>query len=544
MTSPDDGDAMILPGLTTPSHAGAIGPARTAIRIAPGLERLIPLALVALVFVMAVLSITTWPVGVFEDDAVYTLLGKALATGEGYRMLSLPGAPHATHYPPGYPFLLSGLWRVWPEFPANVVIFKFVNAVLLAAAAFGAFWLLRRRLQYSVPAAALIAFAATAVMPFPQLAGLVLSEPLFIAALFFAFLTFERATNTGRIPDAALAGALLGALCLVRTLGVTAVAAAVLVLIARRQFTATIVLVATTAAFIVPWQLWAGVHESEVGPVLIGKYGPYLSWMIDGYREADAGFARQVALKNLADLGNTLSFRVMSLELPWLRLLSLCLLLSILIAGLVILFKRMPALVLFCVFYVVVLIAWPYHPYRFLLALWPVLVIAAAAAIRALWQWHANSVGGRSCRMAALGAVAFLAVGHVVYNWQAYQQSAWVDLQRRAGIGARTLVDWVNTNTQPDDLIASQQDVLVYLYTGRRSVPPSTFLPSQRLRPLTADEEVHWMGRIVSTYEPRYVITGWPAHRAAAETLSSGATPMLRRAESTPEMTIYERIVR
>ena len=98
-------------------------------------EKLVPVVVVIVVLLTAILSVTPWPVGAYEDDAIYTLLAKALASGEGYRMINLPGTPAATHYPPGYPFLLSLLWRVWPEFPDNVVVFKFANAVLLAAGA-------------------------------------------------------------------------------------------------------------------------------------------------------------------------------------------------------------------------------------------------------------------------------------------------------------------------------------------------------------------------------------------------------------------------
>ncbi|HEX6315334.1 MAG TPA: hypothetical protein VFZ73_10770, partial [Gemmatimonadaceae bacterium] len=81
------------------------------------LERLLPIVLVAVVGMVALLTVTPWPVGAFQDDAIYTILAKALATGEGYRMINLPGAPHATHYPPGYPFFLSLLWRLSPSFP-------------------------------------------------------------------------------------------------------------------------------------------------------------------------------------------------------------------------------------------------------------------------------------------------------------------------------------------------------------------------------------------------------------------------------------------
>src|SRR6185503_11189771 len=113
------------------------------------LERVLPLALPALVMLVALLTVTPWPVGAFQDDAIYTVLAKALATGEGYRMINLPGDPHATHYPPGYPFFLSLLWRLAPEFPDNIVVFKFANAVWLSLAALGAWAFARSRLGWS-----------------------------------------------------------------------------------------------------------------------------------------------------------------------------------------------------------------------------------------------------------------------------------------------------------------------------------------------------------------------------------------------------------
>jgi hypothetical protein len=119
------------------------------------LERVLPVVLLGLVMLVAVLTITPWPVGAFQDDAIYTILAKALATGEGYRMINLPGSPHATHYPPGYPFFLSLLWRLSPSFPDNIVLFKFANAVWLSLAALGCWAFARIRLGWApLPAAA------------------------------------------------------------------------------------------------------------------------------------------------------------------------------------------------------------------------------------------------------------------------------------------------------------------------------------------------------------------------------------------------------
>ena len=109
-------------------------------------HRLVPVVATLLVLLVAIMTITPWPVGVFEDDGIYTVLGRSLATGDGFRLTNLPGSPNATHYPPGYPFVLSLLWRVSPAFPDNIVVFKFANAVFLALAALGTWYFARHRL--------------------------------------------------------------------------------------------------------------------------------------------------------------------------------------------------------------------------------------------------------------------------------------------------------------------------------------------------------------------------------------------------------------
>ena len=437
------------------------------------LGRLIPLLLMVMVFLAAVACITPWPVGGYEDDAVYTVLAKALATGEGYRMINLPGTPYATHYPPGYPFLLSLLWRAWPEFPDNVVVFKFANAMLLAVAAGATYWFVRARLGYNSMAAALIAAAGTASITMLQLAGLVLSEPLFVALLFLALPIAERSVSEGRIRDAVVASALLGALTMVRTIGIVAIAAAVLVLLLHRRLRSAMVVVAVTALVLVPWQLWVGAHQAEIAPILNGKYGSYGSWLVDGYREGGIAFARAVFAQNAVNLASILSYLAMPYPNPysWLRLLSLLALAPAIIAGLILLRKRAPVLMAFFVLYIVLITVWPFNPYRFLLALWPVLVIAVAAAARALWRWRPSATVSRSLRFAALGVLVGLTAGHAAYNWTEIRDRSWTDLQRMAGTSAKPLLEWVARNTRPEDVLSTEHDVVVYLYTGRRGVP-------------------------------------------------------------------------
>src|SRR6185312_2906011 len=159
-----------------------------------------------------------YPVGVFHDDGVYVILAKALATGHGYRYLHLPGAPAATHYPPMYPLLLAGLWRIAPNFPANVSLFLFANALLLGVATIGVARFAQRVAGWPSAASLGVALAATMTTPLLMLSGLVLSEPLFIAAFFPLVIAAERVVGGEEQAARVVAVGLgLGALALVRT---------------------------------------------------------------------------------------------------------------------------------------------------------------------------------------------------------------------------------------------------------------------------------------------------------------------------------------
>jgi len=506
-------------------------------------ERFIPLLLMVGVLVAAIVSITPWPVGAYEDDAIYTLLAKALATGDGYRMINLPGAPHATHYPPGYPFLLSMLWRIAPGFPDNVVVFKFANAALLAIAAGGLYRFLRTRLEFGVHAAAVVAAVGTASIMTLHLAGLVLSEPLFLAVFFLSLPVIERAAEGSRIRDALTAGLLLGALAMVRTIGAVAIGAMVLVLLFRRRPLAALGVVAGSALFLVPWQLWVSAYQGEVAPILSGKYGSYGPWMVDGYREGGLSFARDVVIQNFAGMGNSLSYVLMPVQRSWPRILSLLLLLPVIAIGFVALVRRAPVLAGFFALYLGVIIVWPFHPHRFLIALWPILVIVLAAATRAIWQWSAIGPSRQGARMAGLAAIAFLAIGHAAYNREGYAERTWTDLQRRAGESVKPLVQWVAKYTRPDDVLATEHDVVVYLYTGRRGVPATTFLARQYVAPFTPAETEQWAGMMIATYQPRYYVTGWAEHLRAADSLAARTPPVLRKLGAIPHHTVYERVV-
>src|ERR1035438_7207789 len=58
--------------------------------------------------------------GFYHDDSIYWVSAKTLREGHEYRIASLPGQPYQTKYPPLYPALLAGIWKIDPNFPTNL----------------------------------------------------------------------------------------------------------------------------------------------------------------------------------------------------------------------------------------------------------------------------------------------------------------------------------------------------------------------------------------------------------------------------------------
>ena len=531
----DAGVSTTRPTTGSTSELGRIVNSAAALRVWP-------LAIVAVVMLVAVITVTPWPVGAYQDDAIYTVLAKALATGEGYRMLNLPGAPHATHYPPAYPFFLSLLWRLSPSFPDNIVLFKFANAVWLGLTALGTFLFARIRLRWSQAYSALAAATGTLSIMVLLVTGVVLSEPMFMAFLFPALIWSERAAEEKSLSNAALAGFACGALALVRTLGAVILPAALLVMVWRRNFRGALVMIAAACVLLVPWQLWLNAWQHEIPPVLMGKYGSYGPWLADGFQEGGAAFARDVLIANVQSAKRFLGYFFAPVSLGWPRTLAFVGFLGLSIIGLARFAKQSPVTLYFVLAYVAVMLLWPFDPDRFVIGVWPLLALWVLAGLRAIWTWNPDRRPWRSLRLVSLGVSAAMMAGFLSFNVRGYRHQFWASIQRDAGRRAKPVAEWVATQTAHSDVLMTDDDVLIYLYTGRQGTPTSGFLARERVQPLTDEDNIAAARAMIDLYAPRYYITTTEPGRRAAEALTTGNAALLRRYQLIPNAFIYERI--
>lgn len=88
----------------------------------------------------------------------------------------------------------------------------------------------------------------------------------------------------------------------------------------------------------------------------------------------------------------------------------------------------------------------------------------------------------------------------------------------------------------------TDNDLIVYLYAGRRGMPTYTFQARERVRPLEHGDNISAVRTMIDTYQPRYYITTSEPGRRAAEALTGGEAPLLRRHQLLPNAFIYERI--
>src|SRR5690242_5055246 len=150
----------------------------------PSLRRLSILLVILIAYVFQVERIHPAVFfGQFQDDSIYFSTAKALAEGQGYKLISFPGAPPQTKYPILYPALLSYVWKLNPNFPANLDLAIHLTEFFGCAGLVAVFFLLRK-LPAIGETAALCLAAVCAVQPVVvRASGLVMSDVPFMACL-------------------------------------------------------------------------------------------------------------------------------------------------------------------------------------------------------------------------------------------------------------------------------------------------------------------------------------------------------------------------
>ena len=289
---------------------------------------------------------------------------------------------------------------------------------------------------------------------------------------------------------------------------------------ARGRRRDAIVVVAAATITMLPWQLWSAKHAGVVPAPLVGTYGTYGAWWHQGYDAMGFDIFPRTLAKTVPQTVATFTVLFSPLRGAASRGVTLLLLLSATVAAVREHGRRIPVTLVFLVGYFAILELWPGAPTRMIWGLWPLFVMLFVAGARELTYSVRDQCP--AVRVMAAAAVLWLAAGYSVYEWRGIRGRWWEIIPRGTEPQIRGLVDWTRENTSPEDVVATDAEGAVFLYSGRHTVPVRAFTMDQFLGdPTPAVEVARGLMPILSLYPVRAVATAAPGSRAAATLLAA-----------------------
>ena len=131
-------------------------------------------------------------------------------------------------------------------------------------------------------------------------------------------------------------------------------------------------------------------------------------------------------------------------------------------------------------------------------------------------------------QFAAVTMAAGLIVGYARYNYVGAENRWWSQTQAFVANRSKPMAEWVIANTPSNAVIATDDDVLMHLYTGRRAVPNFTFTPQEYMTPKTQSFEVETLRKIMHLYGVEYLLTASESGIRAANGLVRANPPELQ----------------
>jgi hypothetical protein len=418
--------------------------------------------------------------GSLGDDGIYLASAKSLATGQGYRILSLPRAPAMTKYPPLYPLLLSIVWRVNPRFPDNMPL-----AALLAWAMLPLVVTMARLVfknmglgpRHTSVLCGLMALSA----PIVWFGINLMPELAFTSVLLASTIVADSDRNGWRTAGAGLLG---GMAYLLKSAALPLLVTTPLLYLLRKQYRCAALFFSVMLPFVAGWTRWTRTHRAPPGDSTWTFYTDYFGYQALNVPLRDYPLVVWVNLKGLwSSLGELIAAPALDSSLGHI---PACAGATIALVGVVMLARRkgITHYHSFALGFLPLLAVWHFPPVpRFALPLLPLLL--AGLSVAALEAWHVVSTRQRGARslvawstLTALGLMAPLAASGIYVGPLAiFYRLASRDRQQLAGILPE--YRWIKANTPPDAAFVASNDGALYLYTGHPAmaqvIPPKLF---------------------------------------------------------------------
>jgi hypothetical protein len=311
------------------------------------------------------------------------------------------------------------------------------------------------------------------------------------------------------------------------------------VLVVRRRWKPGVLVMLAAAVIIAPWQLWIARHAGELPAAVSAKYGPYASWLLEGLRSEGPRLIVATLIRNVGS-----SFAIIKAMFVPVGGVAVAILLlgAPALAAAWRLARRNPVVFLAIVAHCGIILAWPFEPQRFIWTSWPFVILWLCAGIAELWELVHRARSrrwrpGRILVIADAGLLGLVAAGTTAFMlWT----GAYRAIARGQAKRITPTVAWVAQHTPPGSLVASDDETAVFLYTGRRAVPVSSFSAADYAHGEGWSESA--LGAVLTNYRPDIAIVSWNKSVDAAMRMSGGPQPVLRPIDRTTSSVIFERV--
>jgi 4-amino-4-deoxy-L-arabinose transferase-like glycosyltransferase len=519
-------------------------------------SRVYVFALSALLVHMSISFFLSNPFGLelFSDAGDYVTLAKSLATTGEYRLISLPGEPYHTKYPILFPWILSLLWRLAPNFPSNVVYMHWV-VIAFSAGFLSLLIFLLPKLSVLDRQRQLLVIGLCALNPALIYASTtIMSEAPY---LFFSCLALLMLIELDQRPGSRTF-LFLSAICLaftflVRVAGITLLGASLLHLALRKKWMDASKLATLTMTILSPWFYWCHIHnETNRFPEYVFNTN-YLSDFTQLLETRGFGdFLGKNIIYILIGIPKLLFYpfqsdlHIITYLTAWAGLPTL----ALLFLGFLRCFRGNVNRIIhwYSLVYLVMLLMWPYPSgERLLLPLLPFFYLFVSTEVleiarRARIHFKSNTVvfGRWNPRvlflipLALLIAAGLLSLGlHAVKFGLGAMED--VRLYEARNKEMTESIQWLKKQTHPSDSMMAYFYPTYYLHTGRKTAPVS-FDPKRKLL------EPHFIDTSIRRHRIKYLVNGDSDFGVYTPDVVQAMRRELRRLITSPEGLVFESV--
>ena len=350
------------------------------------------------------------PPGVWHDDGAYLLLGESLAEGDGLHYSRVSGSPPGAKFPPLYPVVLAGLWKLSPMAVGQGSLASLLNVMFIAVAG-GVFVAYLCSLGFRTRSAVVTTILLFLIPDVWRLAMVPLSEPLCVLALAVALWMGSRLEEA---PTWGALGIFLVSFAVayhVRTMGLVLAVAVPVALLLRGYWIWAARTVVSAFLVVTPWMLWSGRAAVAIPGSLRDTLGPYGGWLTSQALGEGTGYLSGMAIRLV-----TLGGRIGTLLFPGVNGLTGIVVAIVAVAVMSLgahrLWRHSRSLVLVGALLTGLLWLWPYQEVRLIVPLVPVLGTILVAGFLPDLEALVSAVRRRGSRPGArtvgIGAFGFL----------------------------------------------------------------------------------------------------------------------------------------